>query len=88
MRCTFDPAKDASNTAKHGVSPALTGQFEWDSAVTWADMRRTCGEPRQCALGHIGQRLHFMAFVDREGQRRIISLRKANMREEKFYAQT
>ena len=58
MNITHDPAKDAANLAKHGVSLALAVQLEWDAAVTWPDGRR------------------------------VISLRKANPREMKRYAET
>jgi len=37
-------------------------------------------------LGYIDMRLYCAIFVDRGGIRRIISLRKANKREEKTYA--
>lgn len=88
MNISFDPAKDAANLAKHGLSLALAAQLEWESAVTWLDVRRVYGEPRQCGIGYIGLRLFCVAFVDRGEGRRIISLRKANKREERFYAQT
>lgn len=88
MHITFDPSKDATNLAKHGVSLALAADLEWDSAVVWPDVRQVYGEPRQCGIGYIGLRLFFVAFVDRGAVRRIISLRKANSREVKRYAET
>lgn len=87
MHITFDSAKDAANLAKHGVSLALVADLEWDSAVTWPDLRRGYGELRQIGLGYIGDRLFAVVFVDRDGSRRVISLRKANQREERIYAQ-
>lgn len=39
------------------------------------------------AIGYIGLRLYVVVYVDRNGTRRIISLRKANSREEKRYAE-
>lgn len=88
MHIAYDPAKDAANIQKHGVSLALAADLEWASAVVWPDVRRAYGEPRQCGIGYIGNRLFAVAFVDRAAVRRIISLRKANQREEKIYAQT
>jgi uncharacterized protein len=88
MHLTFDPAKDAANLAKHGVSLTLAAQLEWDSAVVWTDARRTYGEPRQCGIGYIELRLFFVSFVDRADGRRVISLRKANPREVNRYAKT
>ncbi|MBM4201087.1 MAG: BrnT family toxin [Gammaproteobacteria bacterium] len=84
---SFDAAKDAANFAKHGVSLTLANGLDWDSALTWSDVRRTYGEPRQCGIGYIGLRLYFVAFVDRADGRRVISLRKANAREVKRYAE-
>ena len=88
MNITYDPSKDAANLAKHGVSLALALQLESDAAVTWPDARRVYGESRQCGIGYIGLRLFFVAFVDRADGRRVISLRKANPREMKRYAET
>lgn len=87
MHIQFDSVKDAINLAKHGVSLALAADMEWDSAVVWPDSRRVYGEPRQCGIGYIGMRLFFVAFVDRADGRRIISLRKANSREVRRYAE-
>jgi len=86
MRIEFDPTKDAANQAKHGVSLALAADLEWGSAMVWTDGRKEYGETRQSALAHIGQRLYFVAFVDRGNAHRAISLRKANIREVPHYA--
>ena len=86
MKTTFDPSKDASNFAKHGVSLALAADLEWDTALIWLDERRDYDEVRMSGIGYIGLRLFFVAFVDRLDERRIISLRKANPREVNRYA--
>lgn len=88
MEVTFDPRKDASNIEKHGISLADASGFEWDEAVSWLDQRHGYGEPRMIGIGYIGNRLFNVVFVDRGEERRIISLRKANQREVKRYAQT
>lgn len=87
MGIEFDPAKDAANTLKHGVSLSQASEFEWEGALTWPDTRRAYGEQRMCAIGYIGVRLHVAVFVERGDVRRIISLRKANQREENRYAE-
>lgn len=87
MKITFDPAKDAANRDKHGLSLAKAAELEWDTALTWPDLRRDYGEPRQCGIGYIGLRLYAVVFVDRTEGRRVISLRKANRREVNRYAQ-
>ena len=92
MNVTFDPAKDAANLAKHGFSFLDAVGFEWETAVVWPDTRRDYGEARMVALGYIGLRIMALVFVDRPPEqpteRRIISLRKANTREVKRYAET
>ena len=92
MNVTFDPAKDAANLAKHGFSLLDAVGFEWETAVVWPDTRRDYGEPRMVALGYIGLRIMSVVFVDRPPEqpteRRVISLRKANSREVKRYAET
>ena len=92
MNVTFDPAKDAVNLAKHGFSLLDALGFEWETAVVCPDTRRDYGEPRMVALGYIGLRIMSVVFVDRPPEqpteRRIISLRKANTREVKRYAET
>ena len=92
MNVTFDQAKDAANLAKHGVSLTEAAGFEWGTAVVWPDTRRDYGEARMVALGYIGLRIMALVFVDRPPEqpteRRIISLRKANTREVKRYAET
>ena len=66
--------------------------FEWETAVVWPDTRRDYNETRMMALGYIGLRIMVLVFVDRPPEqpteRRIISLRKANRREVKRYAET
>lgn len=85
IEITFDPLKDQLNRRKHGIPLADARRFDWDHADLWFDMRRNYGEPRQCGTGRIGLRLYFVVFVWRNGKRRIISLRKANVREVKRY---
>ena len=86
MRFEFDPIKDAANLVKHGVSLALVAELEWDRALVWMDGRKEYGEERQSALALLGNRLYFVAFIDRGNVRRAISLRKANIREVNHYA--
>lgn len=76
MQITFDPAKEAVNVHKHGVSLALARDLEWDWLLAGPDTRQDYGEAR----------IFCVVFVDRGGERRIISLRKANDREVKRYA--
>jgi uncharacterized protein len=87
MRIEFDPAKDASNQAKHGVSLILAGELDWEAALVWVDARVDYAELRMIALAPKSQILYCVAFVDRGDVRRVISLRRANRREVKHYVQ-
>ena len=89
MMYEFDPAKDAANVVKHqGVSLADAQAFEWNTSVIRQDTRHFYPEERFEAVGYIDQRLFVMVFCNRDSAVRVISLRRANKREEKRYAKT
>ncbi len=83
MDIEFDPAKDAINQAKHGVSLAEAERFEMDTALVQFDDRHD--EDRWVAVGYIGPRVHVLAFTERNGLIRPISLRLAEPREIRSY---
>ena len=87
MLIEFDPAKDATNLARHGVSLSLAGKLDWDAALVWVDDRFDYDELRMIALAPEGDTLYYVAFVDRGEVRRIISLRRAERREVKHYVE-
>ena len=87
MLIEFDPLKNQSNIAKHGVSLALASELEWEQALIRVDDRFEYGEPRMIALAPRTGALYYVAFVDRHRVRRIISLRRANRREVTHYVQ-
>jgi uncharacterized protein len=82
-----DPKKLAANVARHGVWFDEADGFEWESALVLPDTRRRYGETRFAASGLIGARLYVLVFSLRGSAVRIISLRKANTREVRRYAQ-
>ena len=87
MEIEFDPAKDAKNIAKHGVSLQAAENFDWDSAFEREDDRFYYEEVRFVALGMIGGRLHVLAFTEgsHDDAIRAISLRPAEKHEARFY---
>jgi uncharacterized protein len=87
MQIEFDPAKDAANREKHGVSLVLAGEFDWEAALVWVDERFEYNEIRMIALAPRTGILYYVAFVNRGEARRIISLRRANRREVKHYVE-
>ena len=88
VEISFDTAKDAANLEKHGISLAAAATLEWANALVWLDERHNYGEVRMCAISYILDRLYYVAYVNRDEACRIISLRKANLREVKRYAET
>jgi hypothetical protein len=83
----FDPAKDKLNRASHGLSLALARTLVWDEALVWIDPRFGYDELRMVGLVPKGNRLYYVAFVDRGETRRVISLRYAERREVKHYVE-
>lgn len=87
MKIEFDPAKDAANQVKHGVSLSAASDLDWEAALVWVDERFEYGESRMIALAPKTEILYYVAFVERGDVRRVISLRRANRREVKHYVE-
>ncbi len=87
MEIEFDPSKDATNLAKHGLSLQAAKGFEWDSAVEREDDRFTYAEVRFVAIGLIADRVHVLVFAEGSHEQavRAISLRPAEKHEVRFY---
>jgi uncharacterized DUF497 family protein len=73
----FDPAKEAINLSKHGVS--LARWVDLDIKVTFVDDRDDYGEVRYRAYGFIDGVAYYLAFTNRDGRVRPISLRRAHI---------
>ena len=87
MRIDFDPAKDRLNRIDHGLSLSFAKKLAWDEALVWLDDRFEYDELRMIGLVPEGNRLYYVAFIDREEVRRVISLRFAERREIKHYVE-
>jgi uncharacterized DUF497 family protein len=85
MEIIFDAVKNEKNITVRGISLSEASKLDWDSALVWTDDRALYGEQREVALALMDQRVYCVVFVDRGDTRRIISLRKANLREVKRY---
>ncbi len=84
MLIAFDPAKDAANVAKYGVSLARASELEMLAVET--DTRFDYGEARFRAWCLIDGEAYCLAFTTRQGRVRAISLRRAHEKEIKRYA--
>ncbi len=87
MAIIFDPAKNARNIAERGLSFELVEEFAWDTVQVIVDDRKDYGEVRLQLWGLIGGRLHIAVATPRGDDLRMISLRKANAKEVKRYAE-
>jgi uncharacterized protein len=83
MDIDFDPAKDAANIAKHGVS--LARAVDLDMLAVEPDTRFDYGEARFRAWGLIDGEAYCLAFTTRDDRVRAISLRRAHDKEIKRY---
>ena len=90
MEFEWDPAKAASNLAKHGVSFAEASEVFGDPlAITILDPDHGGDEAREITIGSTGkQRLIVVSHTDRNGKTRLISARRANRAESRSYRET
>ena len=83
----WDERKNKANLTKHGIDFDAVWEMDWPNAVQNVDGRHEYGEIRVSALLMRDERLYSCVYTPRDGNRRIISLRKANRKEERIYAQ-
>ena len=82
----WDPEKHQRNIAQRGIGFDAATRLDWGTALIGADDRIDYGEDRIRVDGMIDGRLHVLIYVLRGARMRIISLRKANKREQLLYA--
>ena len=85
MQVEWDAAKSGSNLAKHGLDFADAELVFAGPSITFVDDRGDYGEQRFLTLGLLAGREVVIAHVQRGAATRIISMRKANRREQKIY---
>ena len=77
---TYDPVKNCANIAERGLSFNSAAQFDFSTALVYADTRKNYGETRYIGVGHIGTRLHVVVFTETDSGVRVISLRRMSGR--------
>lgn len=79
MRYVWDPAKDAVNRRKHGLSlAAAIPALEDPNRVIWIDDRFVYGEERFINLGLTPRGVLYVVYTEKnEDTTRIVSARKA-----------
>lgn len=86
MQFEWDEEKREANLAKHGVDFADAEKLDWETA---GHLQQTHGpEQRTLTFALLAERLHAIVWTQRGPNKRIISMRKANRREQLRYEQT
>ena len=80
MGIEYDPAKDADNVAKHGVSFAQYAGFDTEPVIV-VDDRADYGETRFRAFGRLEGEGYAIVFTLRGETMRLISFRRAHEKE-------
>jgi len=83
----WDESKNRANIAKHGLSFEDASVVLSGPCVTVEDKRYDYAERRFVTLGVLAGRVVVIAHTPRDANTRIISMRKANCREQEIYYQ-
>ena len=86
MAVEFDLQKRNETLRERGLDMARADRIFEGPTLTLRDERHDYGEVRFITLGYLDQRMVVMVWTERNKTRRVISLRKANEREQKIYA--
>ena len=86
MAVSFDPEKRALTLETRGLDMARAEEVLSGDNLTFPDARFDYGESRFVTIGSLDGRMVVMAWTPRNGRPRIISLRKANEREQAKYS--
>ncbi|SHI07261.1 BrnT family toxin [Marivita hallyeonensis] len=85
MKISYDPAKRAITLDMRGLDMADAEAVFEGACITFEDDRRDYGETRHITVGYLRNRMVIVAWTERDETRRIISMRKANGREQRTY---
>jgi uncharacterized protein len=86
MKLSWDEAKRQVTLAERGLDFVWAHQMIGVDEYIIEDIRFDYGEKRFASLGFIDGRLCVVIWTPRDGGRHIISMRKANDREQKLYS--
>jgi uncharacterized protein len=86
MDISCDPEKRKLKLQNRGLDMAQAADVFSGNTITIADDRKDYGEERFITIGHLENRMVILVWTPREKKRRIISMRKANDREQALYS--
>ena len=85
MKIEFDRAKRIATLENRGLDMAQAREVFAGNTITVEDDRMEYGEKRFITVGLLKSRMVILVWTPRGEARRIISMRKANAREQKIY---
>lgn len=86
MAITFDPAKRDRALAERSLDFAAAADVFAGRVLQFEDNRQDYGEVRFVSVGELAGRMVVIVWTPRGADRHIISMRKANDREQAKYA--
>jgi uncharacterized DUF497 family protein len=87
MRITFDPTKRETTLRERGLDFAEAAEVFAGRTYDRVDDRRDYGEERIVTAGLLAGRMVVLVWTQRGDARHVISMRKANDREQARYSQ-
>jgi uncharacterized DUF497 family protein len=84
MSFEFDPVKSEGNLVKHGID-FVAAQALWEDSDLLEIPARTVDEPRYLVIGKINDKHWAGVITYRDGNIRIISVRRARPEEVELY---
>jgi uncharacterized protein len=87
MKITFDPNKREKTRNERGIDFADAALVFAGATLDFPDERKDYGETRMISVGHLEKRMVIIVWTQRGDSRHIISMRKANEREQTRFGQ-
>lgn len=85
MKVECDPVKRAQTLLHRGLDMREAAIVFGGPCVTFSDLRKEYDETRLITIGLLRGRMVVLVWTWRQNVRRIISIRKANEREQELY---
>ncbi len=87
MKLTWNEVKRQRTLAERKLDFADAAEVFVGDTHNFEDNRQGYGEKRIISVGYLRDRMVVIVYTPRAGSRRIISMRYANERERRYYAQ-
>ena len=84
-KLSYDPAKREETLKERKLDFEHVVEVFSGPRYTFEDNRRDYGEVRQTTVGYLRGRMVVVIWTQRGASHHIISMRKANVREQKYY---